>query len=261
MPIGTNAIRGAGTPIYAYNPATGRNLEPAFGAATTADLQAACALAAKAFRPYRLLPLEQRAQFLDAIGKHIEALGFIELIVRAMEETGLPRARLEGERGRTIGQLRLFADVVRDGAFLDARIDSEIADRRPARRPDIREQHIGFGTGGYVFGASNFPLAFSVAGGDTASALAAGCPVIVKAHNAHPGTSELVGQVIQAAAKQMQLPEGVFSMLFDSGFALGAALVAAPEIKAVGFTGSRRGGMALFKIARERPEPIPFTPK
>jgi alpha-ketoglutaric semialdehyde dehydrogenase len=256
MQIGGRTVRGAGKPIYAYDPATGEQLEQAFGSATADDLAAACTLAAQAFRPYRLLPLSQRAEFLETIGRNIEALGD-ELIVRAMQETGLPRGRLEGERGRTVGQLRLFADVIRDGAFLDARIETEIADRKPARRPDIREQHIGLGPVA-VFGASNFPLAFSVAGGDTASALAAGCPVIVKAHSAHPGTSELVGQAVQAAVRQMQFPEGVFSLLFDGGFAIGTALVAAPQIKAVGFTGSRRGGMALFKIARERPEPIPF---
>ena len=256
MQIGDRAVRGSGTDFHAYNPATGEKLEPAFGSATVADLEAACTLAEKAFRPYRLLHLARRAEFLEAIGNAIEALGD-ELIERAMQETGLPRGRLEGERGRTVSQLRLFATVVRDGGFLDARIDPEIPDRKPARRPDIREQHIALGPVA-VFGASNFPLAFSVSGGDTASALAAGCPVVVKAHSAHPGTSELVGQAIQAAARQMQIPEGVFSLLFDSGFAIGAGLVAAPQIKAVGFTGSRRGGMALFKIARERPEPIPF---
>jgi alpha-ketoglutaric semialdehyde dehydrogenase len=256
MQIGGRAVRGRGTDIYAHNPATGERLEQAFGAATAADLEAACTLAEKAFRPYRLLPLARRAEFLESIGSAIEALGD-ELIVRAMQETGLPRGRLEGERGRTVSQLRLFATVVRDGTFLDARIDPEIPDRKPARRPDIREQHIALGPVA-VFGASNFPLAFSVAGGDTASALAAGCPVVVKAHSAHPGTSELVGQAIQSAVHKMQIPEGVFSLLFDSGFAIGAGLVAAPQIKAVGFTGSRRGGMALFKIARERSEPIPF---
>ena len=256
MQIGGRAVRGAGKKFHGHNAATGEQLEPDFGTATMADLEAACALADEAFRPYRLLPLARRAEFLDTIATNIEGLGD-ELIVRAMQETGLPRGRLEGERGRTVGQLRLFARVVRDGGFLDVRIDPEIADRKPARRPDIREQHIGLGPVA-VFGASNFPLAFSVAGGDTASALAAGCPVVVKAHSAHPGTSELVGQAVQAAVRQMQLPEGVFSMLFGSGLAIGTALVAAPQVKAVGFTGSRSGGMALFKIARERPEPIPF---
>ena len=256
MPIGGRTVRGSGAAIHAHNATTGERLEPAFGAATAADLEAACTLAQQAFRPYRLAPLARRAEFLEAIAKNIEGLGD-ELIERAMQETGLPRGRLEGERGRTVGQLRMFADVIRDGGFLDARIDPEVADRKPARRPDLREQHIGLGPVA-VFGASNFPLAFSIAGGDTASAFAAGCPVVAKAHPAHPGTSELVGQAVQAAVRQMQLPEGVFSMLFDSGFAIGAALVAAPQIKAVGFTGSRQGGMALFKIAREREEPIPL---
>ncbi len=256
MPIGSRSVRGAGAPIHAYNPANGEKLPPDFAGATQADLKTACALAQAAFRPYRLAPLARRAEFLEAIAIAIEGLGD-ELIERAMAETGLPRPRLEGERGRTCGQLRLFAQVVRDGWFLDARIDPEISHRKPARRPDIREQHIGLGPVA-VFGASNFPLAFSVAGGDTASALAAGCPVIVKAHSAHPGTSELVGRAVQSAVAQMGLPEGVFSMLHGSGTTIGAALVAAPEIKAVGFTGSRGGGMALFKIARERAEPIPF---
>jgi alpha-ketoglutaric semialdehyde dehydrogenase len=254
--VGSQSVAGAGAAFHVCDAATGEKLEPGFGSAAMSDLEDACRLAAQAFRPFRLLPLAQRAEFLEAIAKNIEALGD-DLILRAMQETGLPRGRLEGERGRTAGQLRLFAQMVHDGGFLDVRIDPEIADRKPARRPDIREQHIGLGPVA-VFGASNFPLAFSVAGGDTVSALAAGCPVIVKAHSAHPGTSELVGQAIQAAARGLDLPDGVFSLLFDSGFAIGAALVAAPQIKAVGFTGSRPGGMALFKIARERAEPIPF---
>ena len=188
MRIGAHAVRGGGTAFHGVNAATGEKLEPAFASATNADLEKACALAAQAFRPYRLTQASRRADFLDASAAQIEALGD-ELIVRAMQETGLPRGRLEGERGRTAGQLRLFAQVLRDGAYLDARIDPEIPERKPARRPDIRQQHIALGPVA-VFGASNFPLAFSVAGGDTASALAAGCPVIAKAHSAHPGTSE-----------------------------------------------------------------------
>jgi len=255
MQIGGQSVRGRGPVFHARDAASGATLEPAFGSATEADLRKACSLARAAFRPYRLLRLTERARFLETIAANIEGLGD-ELIVRAMQETGLPRPRLEGERGRTTGQLRMFAQLVREGNFLEPRIDPEIADRKPARRPDIRQQHIALGPVA-VFGASNFPLAFSVAGGDTASALAAGCPVVVKAHSAHPGTSELVGSAVQLAVKEMGLPEGVFSLLFDSGFAIGSALVAAPEIKAVGFTGSRKGGMALFKIASERPEPIP----
>lgn len=168
--------------IKGVNPATGETLEPAFGGATTADVEAACALAAEAFGPYRSLPYETRAQFLESIAEHIEAIGD-DLIVRTMAETGLPRPRLEGERGRTVGQLRLFAGVLRDGGFLEARIDPAMPDRKPLPRPDLRLRNVPLGPVA-VFGASNFPLAFSVAGGDTASALAAGCPVIVKAHPA-----------------------------------------------------------------------------
>jgi alpha-ketoglutaric semialdehyde dehydrogenase len=256
MLIGDRVLRGAGPKIQGIDAATGQKLEPEYGTATREDLQAACQLAAEAFRPYRATTLEQRAVFLETIAAEIEALGD-DLITRAMAETGLPRPRLEGERGRTMGQLRLFAGVVRDGGFLDVRIDKEIPDRKPARRPDIRSRQIALGPVA-VFGASNFPLAFSVAGGDTASALAAGCPVVVKAHNAHPGTSELAGRAIRRAVEKCGLPAGTFSLLFDGGVEIGAALVAAPEIKAVGFTGSRRGGLALWKIAQSRPEPIPL---
>jgi 2,5-dioxopentanoate dehydrogenase len=173
-----------------------------------------------------------------------------------MRESGLPRGRLEGERGRTVGQLRLFAEVVREGSWLEARIDPAMPDRKPLPRSDLRLRHVPLGPVA-VFGASNFPLAFSVAGGDTASALAAGCPVIVKAHSAHPGTSELVGRAVQEAAAACDLPEGAFSLLFGAGNWLGGALVADARIRAVGFTGSRGGGLALMRIANERPEPIP----
>jgi alpha-ketoglutaric semialdehyde dehydrogenase len=254
--IGGKQVQGGGPIFHAYSAATGEMIDPGFASATMPDLREACRLAALSTRPYRVMSLSKRAQFLETIAKYIEAVGD-ELIERAMLETGLPRPRLEGERARTVGQLRMFAEVVRNGSFLDARVDTEIPNRTPARRPDIREQHIALGPVA-VFGASNFPLAFSVAGGDTASALAAGCPVIVKAHSAHPGTSALVGNAIRAAASDLELPEGVFSLLFDSGFGIGNALVAAPEIKAAAFTGSRRGGMALLKIARERSEPIPL---
>ncbi|MGQ7250005.1 aldehyde dehydrogenase (NADP(+)), partial [Halomonas sp. V046] len=164
--------------------------------------------------------------------------------------------RLEGERGRTCGQLRLFAGVVRAGEWLDVRIDPALPERQPMPRVDLRQRHIALGPVA-VFGASNFPLAFSVAGGDTASALAAGCPVIVKAHSAHPGTSELVGRAVQAAVAECGLPEGVFSLVFGSGRDVGQALVGDARIKAVGFTGSRAGGTALMKTAQNRPEPIP----
>ena len=241
--------------IRAINPATGETLEPAYRAASLAELDSVCQRAADAFDLYRETRIDRRADFLDAIAHAILDSGD-ELIERGMAETGLPRARLEGERGRTVGQLRLFGNVVREGRFLEARIDQAMPERKPVPRVDLRLRMIGLGPVA-VFGASNFPLAFSVAGGDTAAALAAGCPVIVKAHSAHPGTSALVASAIEKAVKACGLPEGTFALLFDSGFAIGAALVADRRVKAVGFTGSRRGGMALMKIAQERPEPIP----
>lgn len=256
MLIGSRAVRGTGTPIQGCDPVAGTRLDPPFGTATERDLEEACRLAAEAFETFGDSPLAARSRLLCAIGENIGALGD-ELIERACSETGLPRARMEGERARTVGQLRLFADVVSRGDFLDARIDTAIEDRKPSRRPDIRLRHIPLGPVA-VFGASNFPLAFSVAGGDTASALAAGCPVIVKAHSAHPGTSELVGRAVQKAVRDEGLHEGVFSLLFGSGNLVGASLVADRRIKAAGFTGSRKGGLALVAVAQGRPEPIPF---
>lgn len=255
MLIGHSAVLGGNGWIHGVAAASGEVLQPAFGGASQAELERACALAEAAFDPYRQLPLVQRAAFLEGIAEQILGLGE-ELIERCQLETGLPRARLEGERGRTVGQLRLFAQVVRDGGFLGVRIDPAQPQRQPLPRVALRLRQIGLGPVA-VFGASNFPLAFSVAGGDTASALAAGCPVIVKAHSAHPGTSELVAQAIVLAARQHGMPEGVFSLLFDSGRSIGQGLVADSRIKAVGFTGSRSGGMALMRIAAARVEPIP----
>lgn len=241
--------------MRAVNPATGAELEPIFYAAGEAEIERACMLAAAAFDEYRETSQAQRAKFLRAIGNGIVALGD-ELIERAMAETGLPRPRLEGERGRTVGQLEMFADIVERGAFIGAIIDTALPDRKPLPRPDIRRRKIAIGPVA-VFGASNFPLAFSVAGGDTASAFAAGCPVVVKAHGAHLGTSELVGRVIQQAAQECDLPAGVFSLVGGIVNFVGEALVRHPEIKAVGFTGSRAGGLAIVRMAAERPEPIP----
>jgi alpha-ketoglutaric semialdehyde dehydrogenase len=252
--IGSECVRSKERSFRAVNPASNVPLEPAFSFATSADVETACVLAWAAFHAYSDMPLERRARFLEAIATNIVELGDI-LIERAMAETGLPRARLEGERARTVGQLKLFADVVRAGEWLDLRVDCRQPDRKPLPRPDLRERHIPLGPVA-VFGASNFPLAFSVAGGDTASALAAGCPVVVKGHPAHPGTGELVGRAIQAAARSCRMPEGVFSLLLGA-VETGAALVADARIKAVGFTGSRGGGMALVRIANARPEPIP----
>ncbi|MBP0446567.1 aldehyde dehydrogenase (NADP(+)) [Roseomonas sp. SSH11] len=255
MLIGATAVRGTDKPIRAIEAATGQPMEPAFGGGGAADVDRACALAWAAFDTYRETTPDIRADFLEACAQAIMDIGD-ELITRAMAESGLPRGRLEGERGRTVGQLRLFAKEVREGSYLTARIDPAMPDRAPLPRPDLRLRMIPLGPVA-VFGASNFPLAFSVAGGDTASALAAGCPVVVKAHSAHPGTSELVGRAIQGAVKAAGLPEGVFSMLFGSGQVVGQGLVADPRIKAVGFTGSRAGGTALMRTAAARPEPIP----
>ena len=254
MIIGSQLVRGSAGEQLAYNPSTRAEIGPGFGLATSADVERACELAEQAFDAYRALPLETRARFLEAVAEGILAIG-PELIERAQLETGLPQARLEGERMRTVTQLRLFAKVVRDGRFLGATIDSALPERTPPR-PDLRLAKIGLGPVA-VFGASNFPLAFSVAGGDTASALAAGCPVVVKAHTAHLGTSELVGRAVQRAVLDAGLPEGVFSMVYGDGRSIGQQLVAHPAIKAVGFTGSRQGGTALMRTAASRPEPIP----
>ncbi len=253
--IGKQNIPGAGEAFQAVNPATGQTLSPAWKGADARQVDQAVGLATQAFASYRETTLEHRATFLEAVAQAILDLGD-ELIERAMLETGLPRPRLEGERGRTVNQLRLFARVVRDGDWIDARIDHALPDRKPAPRSDLRTRHIPLGPVA-VFGSSNFPLAFSVAGGDTASALAAGAPVVVKAHPAHPGTSELVGQAIRAAVQQCQLHEGVFSLLAGPGIELGLSLVRHPGIQAVGFTGSRQGGIALMHAAAQRPVPIP----
>nr|WP_315474128.1 aldehyde dehydrogenase (NADP(+)) [uncultured Rhodoferax sp.] len=254
MLIGKTSLQGPDAVFRGIDPATGCDIEPAFGSSTATDVARACELAQQAFDSYRETTQELRARFLETIAQNIMDLGAL-LIDRAMRETGLPQARLEGERGRTVGQLRLFAKVVRDGHWQGAILDAALPDRAPPR-PDLRMRRIGIGPVA-VFGASNFPLAFSVAGGDTASALAAGCPVIVKAHSAHPGTSELVGKAVQAAVMQCNLHEGVFSLLFGDGQTVGQTLVAHPAIRAVGFTGSRQGGMALARTAWQRHEPIP----
>lgn len=252
--IGARDITGARS-FRAIDPARGAAIEPAFTEAGIGEVAQAAALAAEAFPVYRATTPEARAAFLDLIAARIEAIGEA-LIERAAQETGLPVARLQGERARTTGQLRLFASWVRSGGADEPRLDSPLPERKPLPRADLRLRHIGIGPVA-VFGASNFPLAFSVAGGDTASALAAGCPVVVKGHPAHPGTSELVGRAIREAVAQAGLPEGVFSLVTGTSHELGAALVADPRIKAVGFTGSRAGGLALVNIATSRPVPIP----
>lgn len=244
-----------GASFRAVDPSTGAALEPAFVDASPAHVAEAAALAMAAWPTYRATTPQARAAFLDAIADGIEAIGDA-LVERAQRETGLPAARLNGERARTTGQLRLFASWIRTGGADEPRLDSPLPERTPLPRADLRMRHIGIGPVA-VFGASNFPLAFSVAGGDTASALAAGCPVVVKGHPAHPGTSELVGRAIRAAVAGAGLPEGVFSLLSGATNDLGGALVADPRIAAVGFTGSRAGGLALSRIAANRAVPIP----
>ncbi|MES2261843.1 MAG: aldehyde dehydrogenase (NADP(+)) [Pseudomonadota bacterium] len=253
--IGHARVPGTGPVFHALAAATGEPLQPAFSSAGTAQVDQACELARRAFDEFRCRPLEQRAALLEAIAQGLIDLG-PALIERAMLETGLPAARLQGECNRTVVQLRLFADVARQGSWLNATLDSAQPQRQPLPRPDLRMGKIALGPVA-VFGASNFPLAFSVAGGDTASALAAGCPVIVKAHPAHPGTSAMVGAMMQRVVAEQGLPEGVFSLLLGAGTELGAALVSHPAIAAVGFTGSRHGGLALIALAQQRPEPIP----
>lgn len=253
--IGGVSVIGKGESIHSYNPKTNESLSPAYPAVSDEDFSQAVDLAWAAFLEYRNTSLEKRAVFLETIADEIEAIGDT-LVERAMLETGLPQARLVGERGRTCGQLRLFAKVLRDGSYQDIRHDSADPNRTPAPKPELYYRKIPVGPVA-VFGASNFPLAFSVAGGDTASALASGCSVVVKAHNAHLGTSELVAQAVAKAVESCQMPKGVFSLLIGNGNTLGQNLVNHPHIKAVGFTGSRQGGMALMKTAANRPEPIP----
>ncbi|KGJ04502.1 NADP-dependent aldehyde dehydrogenase [Paracoccus halophilus] len=228
----------------------------AFSTGTVDLVDRACEAAEDAFWSYGYSTREERAAFLDAIADEIEArAGAITQI--GSQETGLPEARLQGERGRTVGQLRLFAEHIRKGDYLDRRHDPALPDRQPLPRPDIRliERPIGPVA---VFGASNFPLAFSTAGGDTAAALAAGCPVVVKGHSAHPGTGEIVAEAIHAAIRSQNLHPGVFSLIQGGRRDVGTALVQHPRIKAVGFTGSLAGGRALFDLCAQRPEPIPF---
>lgn len=253
--IGTKRSSEGGTSFQGINPVDAGKLTVDFKNATAAELEEAVQLAEQAFLPYSKTSSEDRARFLDQIAAEILGLGD-ELLERCHQETALPLGRLTGERGRTMGQLKLFAQVLREGSWVDARIDLAMPDRKPFPRADIRHMLRPLGPVA-VFGASNFPLAFSVAGGDTASALAAGCTVVVKGHPAHPGTSELVASAIIEAAKKTGMPEGVFSLLQGAGHELGGNLVKHPLITAVGFTGSFRGGKALFDLANQREVPIP----
>lgn len=239
---------------FSSEPASGPASDFSIGSPALVDQ--ACRAAEEAFWTFGYLSREQRALFLEAIADEIEKRG--EAITDiGTRETGLPAARLEGERGRTTGQLRLFAAHLRDGAYLDRRTDAALPDRKPLPRPELRMIQRPVGPVA-VFGASNFPLAFSTAGGDTAAALAAGCPVVVKGHSAHPGTGEIVAEAIYAAILRTEMPKGVFSLIQGGNREVGAALVQHPLIKAVGFTGSLAGGRALFDLCAQRPEPIPF---
>lgn len=226
-----------------------------FKDATLAEVDAAMNEAHVAFLSFKNFSGKKRAAFLRAIADEIEGLGD-ELVKTAMAETALPEARIIGERGRTTGHCRMFADYIEEGSWVEARVDTAIPDRSPAPKPDIRKKLVALGPV-VVFGAANFPLAYSTAGGDTASALAAGCPVIVKAHPAHAKTSELVAGAIKKAMKSTGMPEGVFQHLHGVGFEVGQALVKHPRTSAVGFTGSFVGGKALFDLANQRPTPIP----
>ena len=254
--IGARESReGTAGAFRARDPTSGAALDPEFAEATAAEVDAAARAAGLAFEACAGVPPTRRAAFLRAIADQLEALGDT-LLERAESETALPRARLTGERGRTANQARLFADLVEEGSWVEARIDRPLPDRQPLPRPDLRRMLVPLGPVA-VFGASNFPLAFSVAGGDTVSALAAGCPVVVKAHPAHPGTSELAARAILSAAAETEMPDGIFSMLHGPSPAVGQALVTRQPIQAVGFTGSFRGGKALFDAAARREQPIP----
>jgi NADP-dependent aldehyde dehydrogenase len=251
----TGGLPNAGTGFRAHDPAQSKEIDPWFAIASEADVAAACSEADAAFDIFKDSDPQKRAEFLDRIADMIDARR-TAIVERAMLESGLPEARLVGETGRTTGQLRLFAAIVREGRWAGVTLDSPQPDRLPAPRSDLRQRRVGIGPVA-VFGASNFPLAFSTAGGDTASALAAGCPVVVKGHPAHPGTAALVAGAIAEAAAASALPAGVFSLLQGPANSLGAALVRDPRIQAVGFTGSRSGGLALTALANGRAQPIP----
>ena len=253
--IGNTEQPGSESIIKSVNPKTGQTIDPEYKGANKSQVNEACMLAKNAFDAYRKTSLSKRAEFLEVIAREIENLGE-QLINKFIEESGLPEARAKGETGRTVGQLRMFAGYIKKGFASNATIDSALLDRKPLPRTDHRLTNVPLGPV-VVFGASNFPLAFSVAGGDTASALAAGCPVIVKGHSAHLGTSELVGKAIINAIKKCNMPNGTFSLLFGSGSIVGQELVANKEIKGIGFTGSRKGGLAILKTAQSRKEPIP----
>ena len=256
--LGHNYIDGrrsaaGSTIVKSVDASTGIELPFDFYQATEAEVGEAAVAAAAAYPAYRSLSAERRAHFLDAIADELDALGD-DFVATVCQETALPAGRIQGERGRTSGQMRLFAKVLRRGDFYGARIDRALPERQPLPRPDLRQYRIGLGPVA-VFGASNFPLAFSTAGGDTAAALAAGCPVVFKAHSGHMATAEQVADAIIRAAERTGMPAGVFNMIYGGG--VGEWLVKHPAIQAVGFTGSLRGGRALCDMAAARRQPIP----
>ncbi len=253
--IGYRTTQGNGTVFQAFNPATGNAVSPDFREATVEEINEAVSLADQAFPAYRKTSSSQRSLFLENIAANIEALGD-ELLQTIHTETALPLARLTGERSRTTAQLRLFAQLLRDGKWNRIIVDEALPERRPAPRPEMIQVQVPLGVV-VVFGAGNFPLAFSVAGGDTAAALAAGCPVICKAHPAHPATCQLIGMAIVKAARQTGMPDGVFSLLHGFSHEIGSMLVTHPLVKAVAFTGSFKGGKSLYDLAVRRKIPIP----
>lgn len=253
--IATELSSSSDNTFHSINPQTGDAFGAPFFEATSEEVDDACWLADQAYNDLRIASALTRGALLDAIADEIMALGDV-LLERAHAETGLPMGRLTGERGRAVNQTRLFAQLVREGSWVDARIDQGNPERTPFPKPDVRSMLTGIGAVA-VFGASNFPLAIGVAGTDTIAALGAGCPVVVKAHPGHPGTSELLGRAIQKAIQSLELPAGSFSMVQGKGYEVGLSLVRHKAIKAVAFTGSLQGGRALFDAAAQRPDPIP----
>jgi alpha-ketoglutaric semialdehyde dehydrogenase len=254
--IGYRRGRKSGRMLNGFNPTMGEALPPAFYSAADEEIEEAVQLASESFGAFSACPGKKRAAFLSLIAENLERLGD-RILNRAVAESGLSAARIRSERDRTCSQLRFFADIAKNGSWIDARIDHADPARLPVPKPDVRSMLRPLGPVA-IFCAGNFPLAFSVAGGDTASALASGNTVTVLAHYAHPGTAELAGTAIRDAAFELGFPGGVFSLLYDSGHEVAQTLVRHPKVKAVGFTGSRSGGMALLKLAASRSEPIPF---
>ncbi|MGI8604182.1 MAG: aldehyde dehydrogenase (NADP(+)) [Verrucomicrobiales bacterium] len=253
--IGFQRGQGSETAGHSINAATNEQMEPEFKAALPREIDRACRLADQAFPAFAARPAKDRAEFLRSVAVSIQDIG-VALLERMILETGLPMARAEAERGRTCAQLKLFADVIEEGSWVDARIETALPDRQPMPKPDLRSMLRPIGPVA-VFCPANFPLAYSVAGGDTASAFAAGCPVVVNAHSGHFGTAELVGAAIMRAARETNMPEGTFSLVFGRGHEAGQTLLRHPALCGVGFTGSRRGGRALMDLAAARPVPIP----